>query len=613
MAKLSEADKKKARKARHRENLQARRAPKPETAAGAKPAKEDGEEDVEIEYVSAPLELPEPEAAPDVMDEDEHMGLGGAGLGMGGLGFAEPQKEDPMAEFRKVFERFATAEELTSGAPYGDSDGEEGEEGEGGEGAKRKKVDEAKAGAKGGDASGSDSDGEDKKALSKRQRKMLSRLKIAELKQLCERPDVVEVWDVTSPDPQLLVFLKGYRNTVHVPRHWSQKRKYLQGKRGLEKPPFKLPDFIEATGIGEMRQSYSEKEESKKLKAKQRDRMAPKMGRMDIDYQVLHDAFFKFQTRPKLTIVGDLYYEGKEFEAVVGNLRPGVLSDALRESLGMGESTPPPWLINMQRYGPPPSYPDLKIAGLNAPIPPGASFGYQPGGWGKPPVDEAGAPVYGDVFGQLEDDGDEDEAVDRVARWGELDAAEEEESSEEADEEMDDEDIEDGIATGLMSGMHTGLVSGIASSLPSGLETPDTMLNLRKQSESEAPKQLYQVLEQKHTGVGANTIMGTDHVYVIPGTQTADGGEGAGKAGKGSKKLGMLAGLPTDVDVALTPEEIEGLDEAALKELYDAKVAEARGGGREDFSDMVAAKAAQQKKKIAERADKKSKSKDFKF
>ena len=44
-----------------------------------------------------------------------------------------------------------------------------------------------------------------------------------------------------------------------VPRHWSQKRKYLQGKRGLEKPPFKLPDFIEATGIGEMRQAYQEK------------------------------------------------------------------------------------------------------------------------------------------------------------------------------------------------------------------------------------------------------------------------------------------------------------------------------------------------------------------
>lgn len=42
--------------------------------------------------------------------------------------------------------------------------------------------------------------------------------------------------------------LQALRNTVPVPRHWSQKRKYLQGKRGIEKPPFKLPEFIEATG-----------------------------------------------------------------------------------------------------------------------------------------------------------------------------------------------------------------------------------------------------------------------------------------------------------------------------------------------------------------------------
>ena len=53
----------------------------------------------------------------------------------------------------------------------------------------------------------------------------------------------------------------------------------------------------------------------------------------------------------------------------------------------------------MQRYGPPPSYPNLKIPGLNSPIPEGCSFGYHAGGWGKPPVDEHGRPLYGDVFG----------------------------------------------------------------------------------------------------------------------------------------------------------------------------------------------------------------------
>lgn len=64
-------------------------------------------------------------------------------------------------------------------------------------------------------------------------------------------------------------------------------------------------------GIGDMRQAYTEKEDAKKLKQKQREKMAPKMGRMDIDYQVLHDAFFKYQTRPKLTTLGEVYYEGK--------------------------------------------------------------------------------------------------------------------------------------------------------------------------------------------------------------------------------------------------------------------------------------------------------------
>lgn len=54
----------------------------------------------------------------------------------------------------------------------------------------------------------------------------------------------------------------------------------------------------------------------------------------------------------------------------------------------------------MQRYGPPPSYPNLKIPGLNAPIPDTCSFGYHAGGWGKPPVDESGKALYGDVFGQ---------------------------------------------------------------------------------------------------------------------------------------------------------------------------------------------------------------------
>ena len=50
-------------------------------------------------------------------------------------------------------------------------------------------------------------------------------------------------------------------------------------------------------------------EDQKNLKSKMREKVRPKLGKIDIDYQKLHDAFFRFQTRPKMTIHGDLYYE----------------------------------------------------------------------------------------------------------------------------------------------------------------------------------------------------------------------------------------------------------------------------------------------------------------
>ena len=100
---------------------------------------------------------------------------------------------------------------------------------------------------------------------------------VAELKQVVAHPEVVDVHDVNASDPRLLIHLKSYRNSVPVPRHWSRKRKYLQGKRGIEKPPFKLPDFIEATGISKMR-SNVQSDEGKSLRQKARERMNAKDG-----------------------------------------------------------------------------------------------------------------------------------------------------------------------------------------------------------------------------------------------------------------------------------------------------------------------------------------------
>ena len=145
-----------------------------------------------------------------------------------------------------------------------------------------------------------DEDDDDEKQLSRRKMKQLHRPSVSQLKSWASKPDVVEMHDVTSSDPRLLVHLKGYRNTVPIPRHWCLKRKYLTSKRGFEKPPFELPDFIKKTGITEMREALQEKEDIRNRAAKQRQKMRPKLGKINIDYEKLHDAFFRYQTKPKI-------------------------------------------------------------------------------------------------------------------------------------------------------------------------------------------------------------------------------------------------------------------------------------------------------------------------
>merc|ERR1711939_1240008 len=173
-----------------------------------------------------------------------------------------------------------------------------------------------------------DDDDADKEAkLSKKKRKERDKLSVAELKALVQKPELVEWTDTSASDPRLLVQIKSYRNIVPVPTHWSLKREYLSSKRGVEKPPFALPKFIQDTGIAEMRDAVLEKQQEASLKQKSRERVQPKMGRLDIDYQKLYEAFFRRQTKPQLTRYGEVYYEGKEYETSLRHLRPGELSE----------------------------------------------------------------------------------------------------------------------------------------------------------------------------------------------------------------------------------------------------------------------------------------------
>ncbi len=346
--------------------------------------------------------------------------------------------------------------------------------------------------------------------LSKKKRKMMSRIKISQLKGLTDTPEVVEAWDVTAQDPVLLVKLKSLKNTVPVPKHWSQKRKFLQNKRGVLKPPFKLPDFIEATGIGKIRDNSGV--DRKSLKQKMRERMQPKLGKMDIDYQVLHDAFFRYQTKPSLSVHGDIYYENKEYENKMKIYKPGRISEKLRVALGILENTPPPWIINMQRYGPPPSYSNLKIPGVNAPLlDPTADI--TPNLW-TPPVDESKPVLLYDF------------AKKQSEHWGDLHEVEEDEFSEEYEEDVsivDDEEMRPNVEN-LFSGMDAALEGENKykpnyAMLNEGQAVPNPNANIVFPSMPREEKNFYTVLEQKEVNIKQGEIYGSSFGYVIHGKE----------------------------------------------------------------------------------------------
>ena len=222
---------------------------------------------------------------------------------------------------------------------------------------------------------------EESRKKRKRRKKEEGKETLADLKSKAPYPEVVEPWDTNANDPELLIHFKCMPNTVPVPIHWAQNGKYLQSQRGKVRKPYNLPDYIEATGISRLR--LIEIPVHITLQQKTRRRMRPKLGRTDIDYQILYDAFFKYQTKKRLTKLGEIYYEGKEFDKRMRKYKPGKISKNLRAALGISGTTIPPFVQNMQRYGPPPAYPFLKIPGVNIPDDDSSALA-TPGLWEEP-------------------------------------------------------------------------------------------------------------------------------------------------------------------------------------------------------------------------------------
>ncbi|KAF2717818.1 DUF382-domain-containing protein [Polychaeton citri CBS 116435] len=463
--------------------------------------------------------------------------------------------------------------------------------------------------------------------LSKKARKKANKLSVAELKAIVRKPEIVDWTDPSAQDPRLLVNIKSARNVVPVPTHWSLKREYLSSKRGIEKPGFALPKFIAETGIMEMRAAVLEKQEEASLKSRQRERVQPKMGRLDIDYQKLYEAFFRRQTKPQLTRYGEVYYEGKEYETNLRHLRPGELSDELREALNMPPGAAPPWLLKQQQYGPPPSYPAMRIQGLNAPPPPGAAWGFHPGGYGKPPLDDKQRPMWGgDVFGvgdtetsKVEaEDKERTEAVDK-SLWGELqpieDSDEEEEDDEEDDEDGDGSD-EDADGAGLETpSAGTDTPAGTSSTLPreyGGTQTqnPGQDFSLRKNrsgTETETtdhPRSAGQVLGERQ--IRAEGFFGGERAYDLSNSSRRDDNIAMLGSNQEAGRKRKAGDLDVSVDLDALHRE-DRLSKAEVKRRYDEQAEREKAGGwhgkvdQEDLTQMIAEESAKRQRRDADR------------
>ncbi|KAH7112204.1 splicing factor 3b [Dendryphion nanum] len=445
--------------------------------------------------------------------------------------------------------------------------------------------------------------------MSRKAKKALNTPSVAQLKAMVQKPELVEWTDVSSSDPLLLVEIKGTKNVIPVPSHWSLKREYLSSKRGIEKPAFSLPKFIQETGISEMRDALLEKQADMTLKQKQRERVQGKTGKMDIDYHKLYDAFFRRQTKPEMTRYGEVYYEGKEYETNLKHLKPGELSDELKDALGMAPGGPPPWLINQQRFGPPPSYPNLKIAGVNAPLPPGASWGYQPGQYGKPPTDDNGRPLFGGDFHGFADlqqptqPTHPGEPVERGS-WGELRAEGESDDESEEEDEDDEEAEEEGDED--MSGIQTSVTT--ASGFPSeigGTESIGGEFTLRKQRkgiETEEPRgpprSAYQVLPEKN--VASTGFYGSERTYDLDAARRDQLGE--------NRKKRKVDDVEVSVDLDALADN-DTLSKDALRKQYEAqKKAETQGQwqaiDQDDLNEMILEQSRKRVKKEEEKRGK---------
>lgn len=215
---------------------------------------------------------------------------------------------------------------------------------------------------------------------SKRKLRKLSKPSLLSLKETVTHPEIIEWFDCDAKDPFLLATIKSTKNVVPIPKHWQFKREYLSGRSLLNKKPFELPDIIKQTDISQMRETLPsdnnnlDEQNEKSIKELSRARVQPKLGSLDIDFKKMFNIFFKLGAtwKPNLLLpFGDQFFENRNLieEAswveMTQVYKPGKISQELRNIMGLQDGQLPIWCMEMNKIGLPPSYPNIKIAGIN--------------------------------------------------------------------------------------------------------------------------------------------------------------------------------------------------------------------------------------------------------
>ncbi|GFQ83591.1 splicing factor 3B subunit 2 [Trichonephila clavata] len=144
---------------------------------------------------------------------------------------------------------------------------------------------------------------EEMSKLFKRKLKKLSRKTVAELQQK--------------------VNLKASSNIILVPIIG------FKDKQGIEKPAWKLLDFIKRVSIMKMRQALQERDDQKTMKAKMWKRRRRKLRKSHIDYQKLGNSVSKPLAKPKVTFLEISVLKEKHLPCIVGLMKDGEIKNGI--------------------------------------------------------------------------------------------------------------------------------------------------------------------------------------------------------------------------------------------------------------------------------------------